>query len=406
MPSLLLMRPKPELGINWNKTADTITRTLNAKGYTQTDFSRLFPWNRIRRCNLADNGTVTAYHGDAGFKYDGTNGQVMVECPKFYYKVGNDASNYLPRVSQYKKSGYKVHPAFVNDGVEKSKTYIGAFEASCYDVSGSAYNTTDAAGVDITAITGDKLASIAGAKPLSGKNNSITLPNFRTLAHNRGSGWELQTFNQISALQMLYIIEYGNWNAQTQIDAGVTNITDDASTNMAINTGYTAGVGVGALNLGNASGASGNITHYQTSQTTKAVSYRGVENLWGNIWKWVDGINIKADHNPWIADHDYASDTFTHPYTDAGTISGTGGYVSDITVNANMDYGLLPSGVGGSSTTKLCDYYYTADGNRAALLGGLWADGALAGPGSWHLAFAASDVHRGVGARLAFFVAA
>ena len=40
-----------------------------------------------RRCNVADDGTVKAYHGGAGYKEDGTNGQVMVEQPKFYYKV-------------------------------------------------------------------------------------------------------------------------------------------------------------------------------------------------------------------------------------------------------------------------------------------------------------------------------
>jgi hypothetical protein len=360
----------------------------------------------IRRCNLSDNGTVNAYYGDSNFAYDGSNGQVMVEVPKFYYKTTVTVNGYKWEVSRTRAPGFKVHPAFVNSGVEKSRFYIGAFEASCYDVSGSAYNTTDAAGVDLTATTGDKLASITGAKPLSGKNNSITLPAFRTLAHNRGAGWELQTFNQISALQMLYIIEYGNWNAQTQIGVGVTNITDDAATNMAVYTGYTAGVGVGALDLGNASGESGNITHYQTSQTTKAVTYRGVENLWGNIWKWVDGINIKADHNPWIADHDYASDTFAHPYADAGTISGTEGYVSDIAVNASMDHGFLPSAVGGSSTTKLCDYYYMTDGNRSALLGGYWQYGSDAGPGCWSLSLAASTVRRSIGARLSYFVGA
>ena len=47
---------------------------------------------------------------------------------------------------------------------------------------------------DFTAGTGDKLSSIAGAKPCSGLTQDLTLPNARILAHNRGSGWELQDF--------------------------------------------------------------------------------------------------------------------------------------------------------------------------------------------------------------------
>lgn len=367
-------------------------------------FNNIYPWKGIRRCNLSDAGVVNAYYGDAAFKYDGSNGQVMVEIPAFYYKGDVTPTGYQWYIANKPLSGYKIHPAFVNDGVQKNKTYVGAFEACCYDVSASAYNTTDAAGVDFTVGTGDKLASIAGVKPLSGQNNTLSLINARKLAQNRGTGWQLETYQQASALQLLYLIEYANFNSQVQIKDGVTNITDDTTTNMAVNTGYTAGVGTGGVDKGNTSGYC-TISHYQTAQTTWPISYRGVENLWGNIWKWVDAINIKADRNPWIADHDFASDVFAHPYTDTGlTLSAADGYASDISINAAHDYGFLASAVTGSSTTKLCDYYYQLTGNRAARLGGNWYGGAGAGAFYWHLLAAASLVSRDVGARLAYFV--
>lgn len=185
---------------------------------------------------------------------------------------------------------------------------------------------------------------------------------------------------------------------------GVTNITDDGSTNMAVNTGFTAGVGTGSSDLGNASGQV-TISHYKTGGSTYPLSYRGIENFYGNIWKWVDGINIKADRNPWIANHDFASDTFAHPYVDTGlTLLSSNDYVANIAFGTNLDYGFLASTGGGSSSTYLTDYYWQTTGNVAAFFGGSWNDAATAGAFAWLLSSPASGVYRGFGARLAFLV--
>ena len=64
-------------GLKWNETDDILTRLGQATD--TTDFNQVFPWSNIRRCNVADNGTVLAYYGDPTFVEDGTNGQVMVE---------------------------------------------------------------------------------------------------------------------------------------------------------------------------------------------------------------------------------------------------------------------------------------------------------------------------------------
>jgi hypothetical protein len=258
------------------------------------------------------------------------------------------------------------------------------------------YMLNDPTGRDNTATTGDKLASVSGVKPISGWKSSLTLPQARTLAHNRGAGWEVIDFLTASALQLLYLIEYASFNSQAMLGNGVLSVTDDGATNMGVYTGQTDP-------LGNASGVATGNTHYQTAQAANSVNYRGVEDFFGNLWEWTDGINIKADYKPWIADNGFASDTFAAPYVDSGlTLCATDGYATDIALDADNDYGFLASAVGGSASTKLCDYYYRAVGNRAALRGGYWYNETTGGAFSWSLLSAASNSHRSLGARLAF----
>jgi hypothetical protein len=508
MDLLTLMTPT---GVEWDPSASTscAVNRVTANGsilssMSTPNFSTLLPWSGIRRVNLADNGTVNAVYGDAGFRYDGSNGQVMVQYPKFWYKATKVGTKYQWIISAIAQTGFVVHPAFIKDTVEKDYFYLSAFEGSVYDVSADeieietievthvptsngnivltlnaapainiavttadsienivdrivalgvktdasgvthtpaksnsttltwtcnvaravtqttlpnavgvtfthtrtatgagGYLTADNAGVDVTATTGDKLCSVAAVKPASSKNTNITLPSFRNLAHNRGSGWELQTFNQISAIQLLYLVEYASYDSQSTIGAGVTAITDDASTNMAIPTGYTAGIGTNGVQLGNTTGECPLVT--SGAYAAKAMSYRGIENLYGNIWKWVDGINIKANRNPWIADHDYVSDTFSHPYVDTGLTNGaTDGYVTNIGFNATMNYGFIPSAVGGSSSTYISDYYYQAIGNVAVLIGGSWDHGANVGIFNLDLNAAGSLCFRYFGARISY----
>ncbi|MDD2246322.1 MAG: PKD domain-containing protein [Proteiniphilum sp.] len=324
------------------------------------------------------------------------DGQTMVQVKKHYYRTENvttsDGMHWMNfSISDVPATGYTVDPWHVVNGTEVPWVYIGAYEASTWNVT-TGYNTGDFGGVPLTT---SKLSSVAGMKPTSGKNNTLTLPNFRTLAQNRGTGWELQPFSGVSVIERMYIIEYRNWGSQTVIGSGVTQITDDGTTNMAVNTGYTS-------SLGNATGQV-NITHYSTGQYTYPNTYRGVENFYGNIWKWVDGLKIKADNKPWIADHDFASDVFAQPYVDTGlTLPAANGYGSNLAYATGFDWAFLPSAVAGSSSTYQSDYYYQATGNRSALFGGYWNNGAYAGASFWLLSYAASDVYRYVGARLAF----
>lgn len=377
------------VGLLWNQAVDGYMRLEAANGQDRSYFDNIYPWAGMKRCILNDSGQVVAYYGDPNYIENGSIGQVMVRIPKFYYKAEKVSSTYKWYITDRPRSGFSVHPAFIRNGVEKDCIYISAYEGCLYDVSASSYITNDAQVADFTVGTGDKLSSIANVKPCSGVTQQLTLPNSRILAHNRGAGWELLDFLTASAVQLLYLIEYANFNTQACIGRGVVD-KDYGSGNESVNTGATS-------SLGNASGmATG-------TDGLVSVSYRGIENLWGNIWTWVDGLNIQGDRKPWVADHDFASDKFESPYTYLnGTLASTNGYAKDILFNSSIDYGFLPTVVGGSETSYLCDNYYQATGNRAALLGGSWFHGSYAGAFFWFLANASSSRARDFGARLLY----
>ena len=88
-------------------------------------------------------------------------------------------------------------------------------------------------------------------------------------------------------MQYLFYIEYASLNSQTALGRGVCDIADDGATNMSLVTGATGILG----NLsGSAPGTDGKVS----------ISYRGIENPWGNVWKWVDG-GIVENSGKWYS---------------------------------------------------------------------------------------------------------
>lgn len=398
------------------------TRLAGAVGKTPGDaFDGVKAFGGRRRCNVTDDGKVVAYYGDAGFSETGvltsaitigentyptgTKVQVMVEQPKFYYKVVplelekiQGGKGFHMRKARYyvsgtMKAGFKVHPLFVKDGKEKNFVYLSAYEGSTFDTSASAYKLNDAQDVDWT---NDVLASIAGAKPTSGLTQSgATRNGFRTIAAKRGSGWSQETVQAATATEILFLVEYASFDMQTNIGIGVTNKTDDGSTSMTEITGATT-------SLGNKTGKVVNTNGWTV------VSYRGEENPFGNIWKWIDGINIYnyGEGSVHIADHGFADNTKDSPYQDAGiTIAGTNGYVSAFAYNEDFDWLFIASETVGNDKLPVGDYFYQ---NKAyseytvARLGGSWLNGAGAGGFGWRVADASSHRTRDIGGRLLY----
>ena len=403
--------------VDWKN--NKFTRLASAIGKNGgSDFDNIAPWNR-RRCNVTDAGEVVAYYGDDGYTETGkltkaitiggktwqvgTRVQVMVEQNKFYYRmiplelepisggVGFHVRKAQYFISTREKVGFKIFPAFVRNGVIVDKIYDSAFEGCMYDTSSGNYVTNDSVTADYTVTTGDKLASIANAKPASGLTNNLTRANARKLANNVGIGWMQGDFLVDTMTEWLFLIEYASMNAQSWIGKGVCDLTDDGSTNMALSTGLTSSLG---NKSGMATGTDGKIS----------ITYRGKENPFGNIWKWSDCLNYNGTtrHAYW-ADHGFVDDTDASPYSDCGFIlASANGYISAFGWSEDCDFAFLPTETAGDDSKPVGDYYYQATGWRVARLGGSWNDGLSCGLCCWGLNLAASFRSRNVGGRLVY----
>lgn len=370
----------------------------------------------MRRCVLNDSGVVQYYLDptNSARKADGSasvltgaDGQVMVEIPKFYTRTERNGSLVTWMISDLPVQGFTVHPAFIKDGVEVNYRYIGAYDACVYDVGGATYlsglnydNNSGANGVqvDVTASTGDKLASVSGIYPMVG----LTRGEFRTLAANRGTFWRQLDFALWSAVQMLYLIEYQSFFSQNILGAGNTNGSYLASSGVQADSPHTI---AGAANwLGNGSTNTTSGAGVNAKPGTSYMVYRGIENFYGNCWKWADGINVNvgATGNVHVTNNraDFADNTSTNMTLISTTAPTTSNYVSAIAAIDN--YFVASSVSGGSSTTFLTDYWYgSTSPNRVVLVSGGAATAADAGAFAVNALSASSERYRGIGGRLA-----
>jgi len=304
-------------GVTWDNYGDTYART-GARGYTSIQ-------SLMKKCVLNADGSVNYYlnAGNANLKEDGVtpsdltgaDGNVMVEIPKFYVKMSNTHKAKNVSISQTEESGYVLHPAFIKNGIEVSHRYYGAYQGY-YD--------------------GTALRSISGVSP----TRNQLLATFRTQAEANGPGWHLLDWNLLNAVRILYFIEYANWNSQATLGPGTT-------------TGWQYDLASGECNsLGNGS----------SSSSSSVACYRGIEHIFGGVWKWVDGVNVKdkvfyVNSNP----STFANKVYTGDYVNTGITVATStlNFINDVSFST---YGFIPTAVGGSSFTYITDGLWSASG--------------------------------------------
>lgn len=393
------------LGLQVDFENKTFKRLAGAVGLSaNSDFDKFTMYGGRKRCNVLDDGTITAYYGDDGYTEDGSNGQVMVFQPAFYYKVvplkleknSDSGIGYHLRKANYyvsarPKIGFKLHPAFYDEnGNAINYILFSADEGSMYDVSAKAY-VNDNVNESITYEEGDLLCSVAGKKPISGLRKGIgTKSNLETMAQNRGSGWHLETIHATSANQLLMIIELGTMGTQEGIGLGVVSITGNTAYNCSSLTGSTAELG---NSTGQAKETINEIGGIQTTETVNgkvAVTYRGVENPWGNISKHIQGINIWGDGSmcggqPYVANNfTFNESKHSDNYEPVGfTLANANGYIKAMGYGSEKyDWLFMPSEIGGTSALPVGDIVYIApnlNGYRIVQQGGNCRSGDRAG---------------------------
>lgn len=414
------------LGITMDYKNKTCTRIAGAKNLTAgADFDKFSMYGGRKRCNVSDGGTINAYYGDEGYTEDGSNGQVMVYQPKFYYLVcpleydrqetgyGYHLRKANYYISETQRAGFKLHPAFYDkNGNEVDYILMSAYEGCIYDTSANAYLKNDEQVMDASK---DKFSSIAGARPATGVSQNLTRPNIEQMAKNRGEGWHSFGIKTASMEQLLMIVEMGMMNLQTAIGQGVVNLPwttgSDTTSSYAGATGSTASLGNGTGRATETTTYEGGVATKNTADGKTSICYRGVENFWGNIWKFAYGINFYYEvGKPFLGyvckDFNYAESKKTDNYENIGfALPSENGYVSAMGYSTKYDWLFLPSEVKGNSSLPVGDYYYqnnTWDGYRIALLGGNWYNGSGAGGFYWYLYSGVGNRSRGIGGRLVY----
>lgn len=415
------------VGIQVDYKNKTFKRLAGAANLTKgSDFDKFTMFGGRKRCNVADDGSIVAWYGDADYKEDGSMGQVMVYQPKFYYLVcpveydpidtgiGYHLRKANYYVSEKPRAGFRLHPAFYDaSGNEIDYFLTSAYEGSIYDASASAYLLNDEQVMN----TGeDKFSSIAGARPASGSSQNLTRPNIEAMAQNRGTNWHGDLIKQVSAEQMLMIIEMGMMNLQTAIAQGVVSLPwttgSDTTSSYAAATGSTASLGNGTGRAEKTTTYEGGVAKEYTVDGKTSVCWRGKENFWGNIWKFVYGINIWGNGKmgggqPYIcSDFSFAESKNSGNYEPAGfTVTNANGYISAMGYSTACDWLFIASECLGNSSLPVGDYTYITvnlNGYRITLLGGGWDDGGIAGGFYWYLDNGVGNRYRNIGGRLVY----
>ena len=343
---------------------------LPAKGnngnFNAGDWANRYPFNAIKPC-LLKNGAVVGYlkpnnfaqfeDGSSADITSGNAGDVMIEIPKFYYKIERNGNYIDVKIANALMAGFTDY-AFKYKGESKDKFYIGVY---------------------LGYMDGSKLRSLSG-KVVAGNK---TIGAFRTAAQANGAGYEQLSFNKLTALQVLYIVMFKNLNSQAALGQGYVSASAFRDT--------------GATNTkGMTYGTTGNSTANDT------VKFLGIEDFWGNLYQWIDGY-VSGNGVVLIGDGNF-NDTGSgyESHARSGQQFNYPQYIKD--VEAGNITAFTPKTGGGSETTYFSDYGYTWTDDTVYLpsFGGFRSSGADAGAFYFSCSDSASSAYSNFGARLCF----
>lgn len=419
----------------WERIEDSVGLVAKATKNgeeVQNDFDNRYPWSEIISYNYnVEEKKINAYYGDPTFKFDGSNGEVLTRIPEFYWKREIiDGYEYI-YISDYAIAGFNKSEEFS----------VGRYDA-CIDEDG-------------------KLHSYSGYSPSTNKN----ITQHRDAAKLLSDEFCMIDYRYFM-LQLLYLVEYANYNSQSQLGNGIVSIRYTAS-DKAIIAGETTNTIVIATNdyfkvgqqiaIGTTvDGVSickdrtiteiaeyskdttegtaitfdgepvniaiGNIIHAcaqkeggcdslgmksgcLVNDSQHAVIYRGIENIFGNVFNWIDGLNIQ-EYQAYICRNpeEYISDKFEAPYNKLGYVNCNERdmYIKKLGFDEKNPDIALPIEIGGGagSSSGMCDFYTSSEGNRVAHVGGNFGSGANAGLWYWSCYFSSTSSILSCGARL------
>lgn len=423
-------------GVEWDVTVASpeLTRIGNPL------LHKSLPIQSAYRGCVANNDVVNYYlfpddwsykeDGETQSVLDGTDGTVRVNTPKFYGKSGSDGNKRWVRTSTVKIDDSWVEiPELLIDAYRSTvDTTVSATPKAV-----SVVNTTTAfRGGGNRANYDDYLTTKLETKDifrsdLGKPRTNISRATMRTYATNAGS--ELLCYEYYKWIfYWNYVIEYANFNSQAAYNAeltadgyhqgglgsGVTDWANAATSWSGYNATYPLTPCGYCNELGNFTGVKDLVIPECTAQdgtntvathTFKVPRWRGFDNPFGDIWTNLDGVVIvRAAANEISTVY---TTTNISEFTDvvgektvAGYEVASDGYIKAFDLGETAE--IIPSAVGGSTTTYICDYHYcnaSSTALRTLRVGGGADTGGSAGLGYFNSSYGVGAALSGVGFR-------
>lgn len=329
-----------------SQNPNALERTDDAVGLNVTvgtseitsDFDNCYPWSNIEE--------VT----------DGA-GNVFVKIPKFYSKITKNADGtYKHQLSGTKHEGFDT--LFKVGAKEIDYVMVGKYEGS-----GSS----------------SKVYSTSGHSPLV----VVTMDDFRNGCKAHGAGYQQYDFLIDLILKELWLVEMATTNCQAKM-YGYAN-----SNSSAINTGTTDTV------------ATPTGSPISNTDGKHACKYRGIENPWGNIYKWCDGISFNGS-SVYVCTEPtaYSTGKTSGLYEYYGTRASSDGFVKTVAPLAEGSLIQYINAVEESNATYYCDKSW--QGGTVLACGGRWNGGENGGLWSWDGSYMSSGSYNNIGGRLCY----
>ena len=382
--------------------------------------------SRMKGCLLDDSGRIVEYlnHLDwTGNIRDGSRGQVMVEIPLHYRKFETDGTKRRVRLSELPLPGYNQVP----------KMYVSAYEAS---VQRSTKMLASVVNDSVDYRGGNNNSSLDGTylSLLGRPATAISRTDFREYARKRKpetAEWNCMTYDIHKTLYWLFTVEYATLNSQADYNAMLTadgyrqgglggGVTIFRGEEWREYNNYCPFIPCGITDIvGNGTSTVAYTAYKENSDVLKTFSvprYRGVENPFGHVWQWTDGINIRVS-----PDIDKGGDGFSRVfvcsdpakfndsnytgYRHIGNAARINGLLEEIIFGEYGDI-IASKGGGNNFTTYHCDYHYMVKADVETLTGAMFGGNAYsayyAGLTSALLRHSPSYSTRHCGTRLCF----
>lgn len=358
-PSTALTRLTKANDPNKLVTVDITTEPVPAvgTGSGSSPFDKYMPWMEMEEYNIEAETGMRTKKGNSNFTRTQPTKPVLVKIPEFYYKVEKSGTIFRYYVADGPVDEFHLHPG--------SGCYVARYEAI-----GSNNSSL-----------GSFLGSYSSTLAPSTRQTRDT---YRTRARNMASGFQLYDFAAWCAVGLLYLVEFADWDSQKKMGQGIVNDADSHKTGETDSMVY---------HTGRAAGTDGKT----------AVQYRGIENPWGNVLEFVDGINFK-NYAPYICtDPTKYADDITTNYTITGVSLGGNGWTKGLGLSTNFPWAYLPNEVGGSGSTFIPDYVtHLSQGWQVLVVGGYYSDGSYAGLFRFGSNYTSLESNSTIGARLQF----